>query len=66
MNAAKTYQLAKRLLILPTMFSISAFLSCEESEAIEAINYEEIWESDSIIIDNYFNNYFNFIHLFKK
>ena len=54
MNAAKTYQLAKRLLILITMFSISAFLSCEESEAIEAVNYQEIWESDSIIIDYYF------------
>ena len=54
MNAAKTYQWAKRLLILLTMFSISAFLSCEESEAIEAVNYQEIWESDNIIIDNYF------------
>jgi hypothetical protein len=54
MNAAKTYQLAKRLLIFPTIFSISVFLSCEESEAFETVDYKEIWESDSLIIDNYF------------
>ena len=54
MNAAKTYQSAKRLLILLTIFSISTFLSCEESETIETVNYQKIWESDSLIIDNYF------------
>ena len=54
MNAAKIYQSAKLLLILPTMFLITLFISCEENESIETINYQEIWESDSLTIDNYF------------
>tara|TARA_A100001011_G_C14076819_1_gene742741 strand:- start:179 stop:781 length:603 start_codon:yes stop_codon:yes gene_type:complete len=54
MNAAKIYQSAKLLLILPTMFLITLFISCKENESIETVNYQEIWESDSLTIDNYF------------
>ena len=54
MNAAKTYQSVKLLLILPTMFLITLFISCKENESIEIVNYQEIWESDSLTIDNYF------------
>ena len=54
MNAAKTYQSAKLLFILPTTLLITLFISCEENESIETINYQEIWESDSLTIDNYF------------
>ncbi len=54
MNAAKIYQSAKLLLILPTMFLITLFISCKENESIEIVNYQEIWESDSLTIDNYF------------
>lgn len=54
MNAAKTYQSVKLLLILPTMFLITLFISCKENESIETVNYQEIWESDSLTIDNYF------------
>jgi len=53
MNAAKTYRWFEFLLTLCLISLISVFISCEEYEAIEPINYQEIWESDSLTIDNY-------------
>ena len=53
MNAAKSYRWIESLLTLSIIFLISVFISCEENEAIETIDYQEIWESDSLTIDNY-------------
>ena len=53
MNAAKTYRWIESLLTLCLISLISVFISCEENEAIETINYQEIWESDSLTIDHY-------------
>ena len=53
MNAAKSYRWVESLLTLSIISLISVFISCEENEAIETIDYQEIWESDSLTIDNY-------------
>jgi|TARA_B110000046_G_scaffold16972_1_gene16207 hypothetical protein len=53
MNAAKSHRWVDLLLTLSVMFLISSFISCEENEPIETVDYQEIWESDSLTIDNY-------------
>ena len=53
MNAAKSFQLIELLLTFSIMFLMSFFISCEEIKSIETVDYQEIWESDSLTIDNY-------------
>ena len=53
MKSSKSYRFVDHLLTLAFIFLISAFMSCQENGVIETVDFQEIWEKDSITIENY-------------